>query len=132
MQIANAAHFFGLAFGVCVAALFVLQWRPSLPAAGLVLLLGVSFVPLQWCPLSADWTALEAIHADRQKDYPAAIALYRRSLELGSDPAWVWASLAAIYATEQNESEYVKAVQELRKIDPELARGLATDLGTPK
>jgi GlpG protein len=35
MQIANWAHAFGLAFGAAVAALFVLRWRPWLPAAAL-------------------------------------------------------------------------------------------------
>jgi GlpG protein len=61
MSVGNAAHVAGLAFGAAVAGVFVLRWRLPLAVTGLVLLLGVSIVPLFWSPLSPDWRALQGI-----------------------------------------------------------------------
>ncbi|HEX8237246.1 MAG TPA: rhomboid family intramembrane serine protease [Abditibacteriaceae bacterium] len=132
MQIANWAHAFGLAFGASVAALFVLRWRPWIPATALVLLLTVSFVPLKWCPLSPQWTSLQATQAQERSDYNAAIGWYQRSLALGQDPTWVWWNLASIYGQQQNNIEYSKALLELRKVDKDSAEEVESEYGSPQ
>jgi GlpG protein len=60
MQIANWAHLFGLFFGVAAAAVFVTRWRLPLTAPAFAVLMALSFLPLKWSPLSADWTAKQA------------------------------------------------------------------------
>lgn len=60
MDIANAAHLAGLAFGAVVAGVFVLRWKLPLSVAGLGLLVGLAVLPLFWCPLSPDWRAIHA------------------------------------------------------------------------
>ncbi len=132
MQIANWAHAFGLAFGTAVAALFVLRWRPWLPAAALAALVAVSFVPLRWCPLSPIWVSLQATQAQERYDYATAIRWYERSLALGQDPAWVWVNLASIYGYQENQAEYGKALLELRKVKPEWAQEVEDDYGVPR
>jgi GlpG protein len=131
MQIANWAHAFGLAFGASVAALFVLRWRPWVPATGLALLLFTSFVPLKWCPLSPEWTSLQAIQAEERSDYESAITWYQRSLALGQDSTWVWQNLAAIYGYQDRKSEYAKALTELRKLNKETAQEVESEYGAP-
>jgi GlpG protein len=129
MQIANWAHAFGLAFGASVGALFVLRRRPA--GFGLISLLLLSFVPLIWCPLSADWTSRQASQAHERGEYGTAIHWYRRSLALGQDSTWVWANLAMIYRFQEKTTEYKNALEELRKVDAEAAQKVESGYGTP-
>jgi GlpG protein len=126
VQIANMAHLGGLAFGACVAGLFVLKWKPWATAPGLVALAALSVLPLFWCPTSFMWNALEADKARDRKDYAAAIGLYKRTLEMGEDEKWSLANLAAIYAEQKNTAEYQRTVAELDKVvgeNPEKSEG---------
>lgn len=131
MQIANWAHVFGLAFGVAVAALFVLRWRPWIPAISLCALAAISFIPLHWCPLSGDWTSLQATQAVDRNDFGTAVYWYQRSLDLGQDPVWVWSNLALAYGYQNKKPEYKKAIQELQKIDKGAAKDVEKDYGVP-
>lgn len=129
MQVGNWAHIFGLAFGASVAALWAVPRLRVATAAGLVVLLAASFVPLAWCPTSVDWTGLQATRAEERKDYDGAIRWYTKSLALGQDPEWVWKNLAGIYAGQGKKAEYAKAVSELRSVDKKGADETEADYG---
>jgi GlpG protein len=75
MNIGNAAHVSGLAFGAAVAAIFVLRYRLPLTVPALLLLIVASFVTFWWCPLSPVWNSQQAVAAHEREDYDAAIAL---------------------------------------------------------
>ena len=131
MQIANWAHIFGLAFGAGIGGVYVLREQRWLPAAGVALLVAVSFVPLKWCPTSPDWNAKNAEQAHDRKDFAGAIPWYQRALARGADPSWAWSNLAIIYGYQENQVEYSKAMNELRKIDEKVAREIEADYGAP-
>ena len=129
MQIGNWAHIFGLFFGASVGGLFVSKWNRWLCALGLMVLLGGSVVPLKWCPLSPEWTGLQATSAQKRGDYKQAIYWYRRYLGMGADESWAWSNLAEIYGFRGDKTEYANALRELRKIDNNAANEIEGDYG---
>ena len=131
MQVANWAHGFGLLFGASVGGLFVLPSRRWLCALGLVVLLGGSVVPLKWCPLSPDWTSLQATSAQERGDYKQAIYWYQRSLVAGADKSWAWTNLANVYGFRGDKVEYAAALRELRDVDSKSADEIEADYGKP-
>lgn len=131
MQVANWAHLFGLLFGASVGGLFVLKWRQWLCAVGLMVLLGGSVVPLKWCPLSPEWTSLQAMAARSSSNEKQAIYWYRRTISLGGDKSWAWANLAIIYALRGDKAEYAAALRELRDVDSKSADEIEADYGKP-
>jgi len=131
MQVANWAHGFGLLSGASVGGLFVLPSRRWLCALGLVVLLGGSIVPLKWCPLSPDWTSLQAMAARSSSNEKQAIYWYRRTISLGGDKSWAWANLAIIYALRGDKAEYAAALRELRNVDSKSADEVEADYGKP-
>jgi GlpG protein len=132
LRIGNAAHFSGLAFGALVAAVFVRRWRLAITVPALIAVVALSFVPLFWCPLSPDWNAMQAMQAQDKGDLDTAIAFYQRSLARGAEPGFVWANIALIEASRQNAKAYIKAIDELRKVDSKEADRLESAFGTAK
>jgi GlpG protein len=88
LPIGNTAHTVGLAFGVLVAALFVLPRRRVLVVATLLALIAASVVPLYWSPWSADWLQHQAFAAHRAGRLTEAIDWYTKALELDPDDSW--------------------------------------------
>jgi membrane associated rhomboid family serine protease len=132
LRVANAAHVSGLLFGMAIAAVFVLRYRLLLTAPGLALLLACAVVPLFWAPWSREWVSAQAGIAHTQHDYPRAVALYRRSLQMGGDRTWAWHNLAVIYGYTHDASNYADALERLRQLDPGSAREVETDYGPPQ
>jgi membrane associated rhomboid family serine protease len=132
MRVANGAHLGGLLFGVAVAEIAVRRRKVALVVPGLVLLAGLSVLPLFWLPWSGSWVAVQATEANKRENYDAAIKLYRRSLELGEDPAWVWRSLAEIYGYQERAREYADALGQLRRLDENAAKAVEADYGSPE
>lgn len=128
MNIGNAAHVSGLVFGALVAAVFTRRYRLSLTVPALIAVMAVSFLPLVWCPLSADWTAMKGLAAQKGGEPDKAIALYKQSLARGQDPTFVWANVAimegncVVEGKPGSEKDYMEALSELRKVDAEEAR----------
>ncbi len=129
MQVGNWAHGFGLAFGVAVGGLFVLRWRPLVSALGLIVLLGGSILPLKWCPLSPDWTAIQANNARERGDYQQAIYWYHRYLNEGTDESWAWSNLAELYGAHGDKTEFKVAVKKLRNTDGKAADEIEAEYG---
>lgn len=121
-EVGNAAHFSGLFFGIVVAEQFILKRKVYLAKIAGAILLCAAVIPLFWCPWSVHWVSRRAYQAHSKKDYATAISYYRRSLELGQDPAWVWTNLAIAYKEAGAESDYEEAVKNLEKIDENAAR----------
>ena len=90
VNIANAAHFGGLLFGVCLGWLFFAPRRRPLAAVPLVLLAAVCVLSVTWLPWSPDWNWHRAGKAFEQKRYAAALADYQRALREGGDPRDLW------------------------------------------
>src|SRR5207249_3039345 len=102
-----------------------------LTVPGLALLVSCAVVPLFWAPWSKEWVAAEANRANARHEYSRAVALYRRSLELGEDPRWAWHNLAEIYGYLHQKDAYAGALERLRQLDPGAAREVEADYGPP-
>jgi GlpG protein len=120
LSIGNEAHFGGLVFGCAVGWFYARRNRAWLGALATLLLVGASFVPLFYNPMSSDWTALQAQKALEADKFPQAIHWLKRALKQGTDEKWAWQNLAYSYtqigdfkAATQAQKEYEKvAVQE--------------------
>lgn len=113
LNVGNEAHFGGLVFGCAVGWFYARRTNAWLGAVATALLLAASFVPLFYCPLSSEWTALKAEKELKADNYPQAIYWLKRTLAQGSDKKWVWSNLAFSYlksgdiqAAEQAQQEY--------------------------
>jgi len=117
-QVGNAAHFSGALFGIVVADIFVVKYKALVAKIAGAALLIASIVPLFWCPWSVHWVSKQAINAHIKGDYVTAIKFYRRSLELGQDPIWVYTNLAGVYeytGDQANHEEALKKLQQLKE-----------------
>lgn len=132
MSIGNAAHVSGLIFGMAVAALFALRWKPIVSAASLFALVASSILVLLWAPRSMDWIERQALVAHKDGNYSEAIRLYHRALDLGATPAWAWHNLAEIYGYTGDRTAYADAIKRLRELDPGSARVVESDYGPPE
>lgn len=121
-EIGNAAHVSGLIFGIAVAEACVTRRKVILARVVGVTLVVASIVTLFWCPWSAGWVGRKAYKAHSKGDYPNAVALYRRSLELGQDAVWVWTNMAIVYKQMGDEAKYEEAVRTLEKLDEKAAQ----------
>jgi membrane associated rhomboid family serine protease len=130
-HIANFAHFGGLAFGVALGGVVAQPAERNTYAATIVLLAAAAVMPLYYNPLSLDWTATKAYNLATSGRSVDAIPYYRRSLEMGADPKWVWSSLAGIYARRNDQAGYAEAVKNLKLVDPNAAARLIRSYGEP-
>jgi GlpG protein len=81
MNIANTAHFSGLAFGGLVGGALLPRWRRvGISGASLVLVLAT--VTLFWAPWSVAWVGLQAWRADEADDVARAVEYYSRAIDL--------------------------------------------------
>ena len=113
MNVGNEAHFGGLVFGCAVGWFYARRKNAWLGALTTLVLFAASFVPLFYCPLSAEWTELQAQKEITAKNYPRAVYWLQRALKLGTDKKWAWSNLAFSYyklgdekAAEQAQKEY--------------------------
>jgi len=128
-NVGNAAHFSGFIFGVLVADVFIVKYKPRLAMLGLAGLVIFAIVPVFWAPWSAGWVSRKAYEAHAKEDYVKAISLYHRSLELGEDPIWVWTNLAISYRMINDQPKYEEAIKTLEKLDEDAAQSVKDKLG---
>lgn len=127
MHVANVAHAGGLLFGVAVGA-FAVQPKLRIPmAASLAVLLACSIVPLFWDPLSVYWVSEQAFRATKAGNYDRAIALTKRSIQMGQSQAWAWYNLTLIYDKLGKEKEFQDALSHLKRVDPDSAKEFEPD-----
>ena len=88
LNVANAAHIGGLAFGGGVAIAFVLRVRARLSLAALVVLSATSVF---WAPWSFTWLCQAAVTAENKGQDEKAIELYGKAI--GLEPTHRWAYL---------------------------------------
>lgn len=129
--VGNGAHVGGMLFGMAVAEAFVQRRRVPLMLASIAALTFFSILPLFWNPWSESWVTFKTIKAVKAENYEAAIRGYRRALELGVDPVWVWEGLAVIYGYQRREAEYADALRHLRELDVPSAQSVEEDYGEP-
>jgi len=127
--VGNGAHISGFIFGVLVADVLIVKYKPRLSMLGLAALLIFAIVPVFWAPWSAGWISRKAYEAHTKKDYVKAISLYNRSLELGQDPIWVWSNLAISYKTINDQPKFEEAIKTLEKLDAKAAQSVKDRLG---
>lgn len=132
MNIGNFAHAGGLAFGALVGlAVDRPKFRP-LSAVGLVVLAACAITSVVWNPFSADWVSGKAIKAHDREDFAEAARQYRRALDLGEDPRWIWSNLARIYGYREDAANYKDAIEHLRALDHDGAQEVIDVYGEPK
>ena len=119
LNIANAAHFGGLLWGMCFAAA-MLDWPARLPARlGLVGILSASLLPLVWLPWSPQWLAHRGTQAFENKDMSQAEYYLSQAAAKNSEQAYVYILLGDIYEEKKPEKaleQYLKA-EKLAPID---------------
>ncbi len=97
LQVANAAHFFGLLFGVLVAyAVVASRWQLA-ARGGVAALIACSIVPIFWCPWSTEWLSHKAYEAHAARDIFRAMDLYSRILRSDANNAWAHYNRGLIY-----------------------------------
>lgn len=117
MAIGNGAHGGGLAFGAAVGACWIVRRHRVWTGAAAVALVAASMAMVFWCPWSWAWAGARAIKLHRASELDLAATWYRRSLELGADPAWAWKNLALIDATAGREDDVTRDLAALRRAD---------------
>ena len=125
MNIGNAAHFSGLAFGIAVAGATVARGSVrAISAAGLVALVLAAATTLFWSPWSVRWLSHQAYEAHAILRYQEAVDRYTQIIR--KDPANAWAHLNRSYAYSSiGQNDLARADEErYRQLDPtgELAR----------
>lgn len=126
MNIGNVAHFSGMAFG---AALCALMEKPRYRVAstiGLVLLVCGAVGALFWNPRSVYWLSNQADKALARKDYDQAESIYLSALDQHANPEWVWLSLGDVYGLKGDRDGLLRAIREMKALDPESAQYLST------
>ncbi len=123
LQVANAAHFAGLVFGVTVGVCVAFRrWRVPM-TAGVIGLIAASIVPLFWAPWSVPWLAHKAYEAHVEKRYEVAVAYYTRMLSLDSKNSWAYQNRAyanlALGHDPEGDSDMRRAVE----LDPTIKDG---------
>jgi membrane associated rhomboid family serine protease len=129
--VGNGAHIGGMLFGMAVAEAFVCRRRVALMLVNLGALGLLATLPLFWCPWSVTWVSFQANKAMVKHDYSAAIGWYQRALQLGQEPAFVWANLAQIYGYQNLQAEYANALAQLRQVDAQRAEFVEARYGKP-
>ena len=132
LTIGNAAHVSGLLFGISIAAAFAVRLKPILSVAAVILLIGASVAVMFYSPWSMDWTSHRALAAHRAHRYAEAVRMYRKTLDLGADPKWVWHNLAEILGVLGPREAYSDAILRLRELDAGSAKEVEADHGPPE
>ncbi len=117
LSVGNEAHFGGLIFGCAVGWFYARRKNAWLGTLATLLLLGASLVPLFYCPLSSEWTAVQAEKALNAKNYPQAVYWLKQTLAQGTDKEWVWHNLAVSYQQIGDEKLALEATREYQKLN---------------
>ncbi len=119
-EVGNAAHVSGLLFGSIVARCFVLHRKSRIMLTGLVALVGLSIVPLFWCPWSVGWLGQQAHDAHVAGRYEVAIDRYGQIIQLDPYDAWAYLNRSRAYQ-ELGDLERARADWQMaRTIDPSI------------
>lgn len=116
LQVANAAHFGGLAFGLGVG--WVLYGRRGPVAGALVVTsLGVlTILSATFMPWSRRWTAWKAGECAAERKWDQAYYWYGRTLELGGDPIAVWTRILLMESARGNNEGTARALRRLAEL----------------
>lgn len=112
IAIGNAAHFSGFAFGILVAACFVLDFKRRLMRPVLGTFAALSFIPLFWCPGSVAWLGHKAWRAHTAQRFKEAIAYYDRIIRIDPEDAWAYHNRGA---AEYSLGDYLTAMADDKK-----------------
>lgn len=118
MNIANAAHLFGMLFGMAAGEAFINRRRVAVMALAMVLMFGAAVTACFWNPWSPLWLGEKALKAHRAKDYPTAVAYYQRYLARGRDTSWALFNLTILYSETKDQPNFERTLDQLRKVDP--------------
>jgi GlpG protein len=122
MNIANAAHLFGMLFGMAAGEAFVNRRRIAVMVLAMALMIGGAVTACFWNPWSPMWLGEKALKAHKAKDYPTAIAYYRKFIARGRNSGWALYNLAVLYSEMKDQPNFEKTLDQLRKVDPESAK----------
>lgn len=129
-NIGNVAHIMGFAFGLLLAfASYKASWPARIGLAAVTIL---AIVPVFYNPFSPALAFSKAAKAQDQQRWLEAIALYRRSIELGDDGSAAWQNIAEIYGYLRMDKEYKDALEHLKPLDAKAAAEVIKDYGEPK
>ena len=136
MNVANAAHFGGLLFGLAVGSLFFAPRRQPLwaiPLAGLGVL---AVLTLTWMPWSGSWNFWKGNKEFDRKHYRNAIGYYQRSIRLGEDAAPLWNNISLAWANIGDEAakknDLAGAQEAVRQMQEAGAKANSSDLEESK
>ncbi len=120
LRIANAAHGGGFLFGLAVGWLFVDKRRHRLASiASLIALVALTVLSVTWMPWSARWNVWKGDQEAKRGHYPAALALFNRSLSLGEDRSTIYAHIYYnIYQKARSSEETQMAQDALERLLP--------------
>ncbi|MEL7084983.1 MAG: rhomboid family intramembrane serine protease [Cyanobacteria bacterium J06597_1] len=119
LNIANTAHFSGLAFGMLLGAVGI-RYQTNIARAGAAVALAISAISLVWNPWSVEWLLHRAYQAHEAEAYKLALTYYNRVLEKDGNYAWAFRNRAYVHDSlgysELARADWEQAVQ----LDPTL------------
>lgn len=119
MNIANGAHFGGLAFGYSLGMLLFsrrYRWAWLAPLAGLLALCGMAITYLPW---SWEWLAWRGDKTANAQQFTRAVSFYTRAIEHGAPAKEVYGVIAAAWHEQEikdaDEGNYTAAERDLEQ-----------------
>ncbi len=123
-NIANAAHFGGLVFGMLVAEWQIRGDHRRLAAVATLIVCLVSIGGALKNPWSRRWLEHAAMRMHRNGEYLSATVTYERSLSFGADSVWAFHNLALTRYALGDTAGYRQALRTLRVQAPTQADSL--------
>jgi Flp pilus assembly protein TadD len=74
---------------------------------------------------------LPSLQAHADGEFDAAIASYRRSIEMGGNRLWALENLASAYYAKGASTEYAVTLAEIQALDPAAAARIQATIGRP-
>jgi membrane associated rhomboid family serine protease len=128
LNVANAAHFGGLLYGLAIGWVFVEKENRVRGIAALIGLAALVTISVTYLPWSSRWTFWKAMQEASRGEFDTAVSLFQKSLKLGyKPPSAVWYNIAAVEQRRHNPDAEMKA---LKKAE-ESGLTLGDDLGAP-
>jgi rhomboid protease GluP len=123
-QVANAAHFGGLIFGMAVGGCVVmLRGRRVGMIAAVAGLIVASVVALFWSPWSVTWLSHRAYRTHMEGNYQAALGYYTRVLKLDDANAWAYQNRSLAQLELGNRIEAEADFRKAKALDPTIKDG---------
>jgi GlpG protein len=120
LNVGNAAHFSGAAFGIALGKAAMSQKYQSVWLTATTCMLAIAIVPLFWLPWSIDWLCYKADVAYEKEDYDKEIQWLTKAIKLDDEYAWAYYSRGWTYRELEKHELADADFEKAYKLNPSL------------